>query len=95
VATVRSALTGSAISHVFIIMMENQNASDVYNSSNAPYINQLMAEYGYATNFQDALPSSIPSEPHYVWLEAGTNAFADRTFTGDSDASSTSWRALA
>ena len=87
VQTAQSALTGSAIRHVFVIMMENQNASDIYNSSKAPYINQLMGEYGYASNFQDVLPSSVPSEPHYIWLEAGTNAFADRTFTGDSDAS--------
>jgi phospholipase C len=82
-----SPLAGSAIKHVFVIMMENQNASDVYNKSDAPYINQLMSQYGYASNFQDVLPSSVPSEPHYVWLEAGTNVFADRTFTGDSDAS--------
>ena len=87
VETTRSPLTGSAIHHVFVIMMENQNASDIYNSTNAPYINQLMDEYGYASNFQDVLTAALPSEPHYVWLEAGTNAFADKTFTTDSDAS--------
>lgn len=89
VETARSALSASAIRHVFIIMMENQNASTVYGSSKAPYINQLMGQYGYASNFQDALPSAIPSEPHYIWMEAGTNVFADRTFTGDADASAT------
>lgn len=86
-AALQPALTASAIQHVFVIMMENQNSTDVYNSSNAPYIGQLMREYGYASNFQDVLPASVPSEPHYIWLEAGTNVFADRTFTSDSDAS--------
>lgn len=77
---------GSAIQQVFVVMMENQNAKDVYGNPDAPYINQLMKDYGYASNFQDCLPSSVPSEPHYIWLEAGTNAFADVTFGGDGDA---------
>jgi len=38
--------------------------------------------------FADPLPDSLPSEPHYVWMEAGTNAFSDRTFTSDSNPSS-------
>jgi len=87
-AAARPALTASAIQRVFIIMMENQGVSAIYNNANAPYINQLMREYGYATNFQDVLADSVPSEPHYIWLEAGTNVFADRTFTSDADASS-------
>ena len=37
--------------------------------------------------FIDKLPDR-PSEPHYVWMEAGTNAFSDHTFTGDGDPSS-------
>jgi phospholipase C len=87
-ATQESALRSSAIQHVFVVMMENQNAKDVYGSSKAPYTNQLMKEYASASDFGDVLAASIPSEPHYVWLEAGTNAFADRTFTSDADASS-------
>ncbi len=87
IESTRSSLTASAIQKVFIVMMENQNASDVYRSANAPYINQLMKDYGYASNFVDVLPSYIPSEPHYVWLEAGTSSFADYTFKGDADPS--------
>src|SRR5262249_18044388 len=50
----------------------------------APYINgTLIPKYGHATAFHDELPASVPSEPHYVWMEAGTNAFADHTFTSD------------
>src|SRR5262249_309184 len=83
------ALTSSNIQHVFIIMMENKNASDIYGNSGAPYLNQLMHDYAYSANFGDVLADSVPSDPHYVWLEAGTNAFADHTFTGDGDPTST------
>lgn len=85
-----SALTTSAIQHVFVIAMENHDASQIYgNASSAPYINgTLIPTYARATNYSDDLALSIPSEPHYVWMEAGTNAFSDRTFTGDGDPSS-------
>lgn len=85
------ALTSSAIQHVFVIAMENHDASQIYgNTTNAPYINgTLMPGFARSTNFNDPLALSIPSEPHYVWMEAGTNAFSDRTFTNDSDPSST------
>lgn len=85
-----TALTSSAIQHVFVIAMENHAASSIYgNVTSAPYINNtLLPMYGRATNFIDKLPS-LPSEPHYVWMEAGTNAFADHTFTTDNNPSST------
>lgn len=86
-----SALTSSHIQHVFVIAMENHDASQIYgNTSSAPYINNtLMPAYARATNFNDELALSIPSEPHYLWMESGTNAFSDRTFTGDGDPTST------
>ena len=78
----------SVIQHVFVIAMENHADSSIYgNSAHAPYIQTLIADYGRAVNFIDKLPS-LPSEPHYVWMEAGTNVFADHTFTGDGDPSS-------
>jgi phosphatidylinositol-3-phosphatase len=78
------ALTASKIKHVFVIAMENHAASQIYGSASAPYItNTLLPSYGHATAYADDLPA-LPSEPHYVWLEAGTNAFSDHTFTGDS-----------
>jgi hypothetical protein len=59
------------------------------NTTNAPYINNtLLPAYAHSTNFNDDLALSIPSEPHYVWMEAGTNAFSDHTFTGDGDPTS-------
>jgi phosphatidylinositol-3-phosphatase len=89
VASESQALTTSVIQHVFVIAMENHDASQVYGSSSAPYINNtLLPTYAHSTNFNDELALSIPSEPHYLWMEAGTNAFSDHTFTGDSDPSS-------
>ena len=65
--------------------MENEPAAAIYGNKNAPYLNGLIAKYARATAFTDPLPDGIPSEPHYVWMEAGTNTFSDVTFTGDSD----------
>ncbi len=81
--------TTSVIKFVFVIAMENHDANQIYgNTTNAPYINgTLIPQYSHATNFNDELPS-LASEPHYVWMEAGTNAFSDHTFTTDNDASS-------
>jgi hypothetical protein len=91
VASREEALTSSAIQHVFVIAMENHDSTQIYgNASSAPYINNtLIPNYARATNFNDELSLSIPSEPHYVWMEAGTNAFSDHTFTGDGDPTST------
>lgn len=82
--------TASAIQHVFVIPMENHDAGQIFgNSANAPYINQtLIPMYARATNFKDELPK-LQSEPHYLWMEAGTNAFPDHTFKTDHDPLST------
>ncbi len=91
VAASAQAISGSVIQHVFVVAMENHDASQIYgNASNAPYINNvLLPSYASASNFNDELALSILSEAHYVWMEAGTNAFSDRTFTADSDPSKT------
>jgi hypothetical protein len=79
------------IQHVFVIAMENHDSTQIYgNTTDAPYLNNtLIPAYAHATNFTDPLALSIPSEPHYVWMEAGTNAFSDVTFTTDNNPSST------
>src|SRR5205085_1777642 len=73
------------------IPMENESASAIYgDTTNAPYINTtLVPMAAKAMMFMDELPSSVPSEPHYIWMEAGTNAFSDVTFTTDYGASAT------
>ena len=80
----------SAIKVVFVIAFENHDSGQVYgNVAEAPYINNvLLPAYAHSTNFGDLLPA-LPSEPHYVWMEAGTNEFSDHTFKGDGDPSPT------
>jgi hypothetical protein len=61
------------IKTVFIIVMENHNWSDILNSPSAPYINQtLLPQASYAMQYYNP-PGNHPSEPNYLWLEAGTN----------------------
>lgn len=84
----------AAPKHVIVIAMENKDAeklSDrshnyIYgNTGDAPYLNGTLAAAGaHATNFTDELPD-YTSQPHYIAMEAGTNTFADTTFTCDSD----------
>ena len=76
-----------AIKKVFVIALENQGSAAVYANSDAPYINGLMMQGGSATMYGDVLAAAVPSEPHYVWLEAGTNVFSDCTFSTDNDVS--------
>ena len=85
-----AASAAPVLQHVFVIAMENHDSAQIYgNTTNAPYINNtLIPSYAHATNFNDTLALSIPSEPHYVWMEAGTNAFSDHTFTNDNNPSS-------
>jgi hypothetical protein len=66
--------------------MENHSASQVIGSKDAPYINSLVAAYATATNYTTSVH---PSEPNYVWLEAGSNNTGDITFTSDADPSAT------
>ena len=89
-APVARAATGSdgRIKHVFVITMENEAAAAIYGSASAPYINGSSCRRSARANaFADPLPDAIPSEPHYVWMEAGTNQFSDATFTTDADPS--------
>jgi phosphatidylinositol-3-phosphatase len=66
---------------LFVIVMENQDASTIYgNTTDVPYINSLFSLGGRADAFVDLIPN-LPSEPHYIWMEAGTNTFTDHTFT--------------
>ncbi len=65
-----SNITGS----IFVIVMENTNWSSIKGSANAPFINKLLtgAHTSYATNYNNP-PNNHPSEPNYIWMEAGTN----------------------
>ena len=83
---VRPTAAAPVIKHVFIIAMENTDTKQIYGNVSAPYINQfIIPKYARAENFNNPLPIEIPSEPHYIWMEAGTNAFSDRTFLNNDD----------
>lgn len=59
--------------NVFLILMENHNWSDIKNSPSAPYINTtILPMASYAEQYYNP-PGNHPSEPNYLWLEAGTN----------------------
>ena len=71
--TITSGTTTGGIQTVFIILMENHNWSAIKGSASAPYINNtLLAQGAHAENYVN-IPGIHPSEPNYLWLEAGTN----------------------
>jgi hypothetical protein len=73
------AASSSPIKTVFVIMLENHNWSGqssnptIQGSASAPYINNtLLPQSSYTTQYFN--PAGIhPSEPNYIWLEAGNN----------------------
>lgn len=76
-----AAATPSIIKHVFVVAMENSDAAEIYGDAAVlPYISgTLLAEYAHAVAFRDELPLSIPSEPHYIWIEGGPTRFPTTT----------------
>ncbi len=63
----------SPIKTVFVVVMENQDWSNIINSSSSAYIKQsLLPNASYATQYYS--PKGLhPSEGNYLWMEAGTN----------------------
>jgi phospholipase C len=65
--------TGGKIQTVFVIVMENHSWSDIKGNASAPYINGTLLKAGaHAENYKTP-PGNHPSEPNYIWLEAGDN----------------------
>jgi len=61
--------TAQHIGTVFLILLENHNWDDIEASTDAPYINNtLLPMASYALNY---VGNAHPSEPNYIWLEAG------------------------
>ena len=60
-----SARPVTPASHIFVIVMENRSYAQVIDS---PYIAQLAARYGVATNYHSV---SSPSLPNYLALTSG------------------------
>lgn len=57
---------------VFLIVMENRNWSDIKGNPSAPYLNSLLSLGAHAEQYYNP-PRLHPSEPNYIWLEAGDN----------------------
>ena len=84
---VASSAQAQQIGDVFYIPMENHNwtqpstvtgINQIFGNSAAPFINSLVtpgnpnaADVSYAGNYQNVAPDVHPSEPNYVWQEAG------------------------
>ncbi|HEX2912581.1 MAG TPA: alkaline phosphatase family protein [Chloroflexia bacterium] len=67
------ATPATKIQTVFLIVMENHNWSSIKGNPSAPYINQtLLPMASHAEQYYNP-PKIHPSEPNYLWLEAGTN----------------------
>jgi hypothetical protein len=56
-------------SHVFIIVLENKEATDIIGSPNAPYFNSLAKQYARAAKFYGI---RHPSLPNYLALTGGS-----------------------
>jgi hypothetical protein len=77
------------IQAVFVIAMENHNwtqpasqasPAQIFGNPAAPFINSLVtpgnpnaAQVSYASNYQNTGTGVHPSEPNYIWAEAGSN----------------------
>jgi hypothetical protein len=77
------------IKTVFVIAMENHNwtqpasqasPGQIFGNPAAPYINSLVspgnpnaAQVSHASNYQNTGVGIHPSEPNYIWAEAGSN----------------------
>jgi hypothetical protein len=75
-----------SIKTAFVIVMENKNWSDIKASADAVFIKQLLAQGAHAEQYFNP-PHLHPSEPNYLWLEAGNNY----GLTSDNDASSSNY----
>jgi hypothetical protein len=58
---------------VFVIVMENQNWARIFGDTNCPYINNTLLHLASRAERYFTPTNLHPSEPNYIWLEAGTN----------------------
>jgi hypothetical protein len=89
-----------AFSHIFIIVMENKEASSVKGNPAAPYMNKLAQQYAQAANYYGI---RHPSLPNYLALTGGntfgitsdcTNCFVDQdNLAAQLEAKGISWKA--
>jgi hypothetical protein len=66
------APTTTAQRTIFTIVLENHDYAEIVGSSNAPYINSLIAMGALATNYKD---TAHPSLPNYLHMISGDNQY--------------------
>ncbi|MFL6100734.1 MAG: alkaline phosphatase family protein [Actinomycetales bacterium] len=66
------AVAGAYYTKVMVIAEENEPESAIIGSSQAPYISQLAATYGQATNMQAGYPTDCPSLAAYILMTSGS-----------------------
>jgi len=74
-ATLHGSAAGqglSSVKTVFMILFENTNWSQITHSA-APYIRNTLVPMGAHAKQYFTPPGNHPSEPNYIWLEAGDN----------------------
>ncbi len=74
------AARGVQVRHVFIVVEENQNFSDVIGNPAMPYLNGLATSYAYSTGYY---ANTHPSMPNYFMLTAGKLLSTGQTVTDD------------
>ena len=62
----------AGIQTVFLILMENQDWSSIKGSANCPYINSLLPQASYCSQYHSH-NNLHPSEPNYIWLDAASD----------------------
>ena len=65
--------------HVFLVVLENMQYSDVAGSPDMPYLNSLAQKYAVATNYY---ADTHPSIGNYLMMTTGQIVTNDDTFTG-------------
>ena len=66
--------TTSQVKTVFVILMENHSWSTIKGAgASATYINGTLVPMGAHAEAYSTPPGNHPSEPNYIWLEAGDN----------------------
>src|SRR6266404_3412635 len=71
-------------SHVYVVMEENSNYSDIIGNGNMPYLNSLASQYGLATNYY---ANTHPSIGNYFMLTTGQIITNNYGYTGTVSAS--------
>jgi hypothetical protein len=68
------------LDHVFLIYLENKGVDDIVGSPNAPYINSLINDNGYADNY---FALGHPSDPNYIRIVGGSDFGIDYNPAGN------------